>query len=196
MKSFKNNKKSKIIAITGGIGSGKSEVSAIISSFGYKVVDFDLISKKIRKKFLIKRKLIKIYKTKDLSLQTKIFFSNFKVKKQIVTLLGPLILKEALKQTKGPIVFWDIPLLVESNLQKAVDFTLFISSNKKTRIKRIKKRSGIDSKTINNIMSQQLSEKDKLSKLIHFKKIKNNGSKKELKKKIINALKDLGLQFD
>lgn len=195
MKSFKNNKKSKIIALTGGIGSGKSTAAAIISSLGLKVVDFDLISKNLRQKELIKKKLTVIYKTNNIADQTKIFFSNKQIKTKVVKFLGPLILKEALNQSQREIVFWDIPLLVESNLQNFVDFTIFISASKLTRIKRIKSRSGTSLEIINKIMHQQLSDKEKISRLTNFKKIANNGSKVELRKKILNELRDLGLLF-
>ena len=39
--------KSKVIAVTGGIGSGKSEVLKYLSSLGYFTVDCDVLAKEV-----------------------------------------------------------------------------------------------------------------------------------------------------
>ena len=100
----------KIVVLTGGIGSGKSTVSAIFEKFNIKVIDTDLISSKLTgKNGSALKALKKSFEAKffnaDGSLnKEKIryeIFSNNKAKLIIENILHPMIAREVGTECKG-----------------------------------------------------------------------------------------------
>lgn len=156
------------IGITGSLASGKTTASKILSANKgplfvadrevkklYKKKSFkNLLSKKfnIDKKKNIKSSLKKII-TKDISNLTKL--------EQII---HPLVRKEMRKFIKKyknkKLLFFEIPLLIESNLMKNFDIIFLIKANKKTRIKRFVAKGG-NPKFFETLNKKQLDHKTK-----------------------------------
>ena len=89
------------------------------------------------------------------------------------------------KNRKHKYLFFEIPLLIESNLQKKFDITIFITSKKNKRLIRFKKKGG--SKSLFNILDKrQLSPRKKKAKCDYT--VVNNSSLKVLKKKLLNIM--------
>ena len=149
-----------LVAITGGIGSGKSTFSNQVIKRKLKLQDSDLevakLYQKPNKNFI--NHLVKI------GLGSSI--QNKKINKKV---------------TKQKIIFFDIPLLIENNLQNEFDFVVSVISTRKNRFLRLKKSKLMIKKTFNNIIKHQTTDRlrKKHSNIIIF----NNQS---LKKYIIN----------
>ena len=140
----------KKIAITGSLSSGKTTASKILASskgplFSADKVVRDLYKDKkfistISKKFKIKS----LFKVKN-TLKKKILDKNSNIKK-LEKIIHPLVRKEMIKFTKKNIkkklVFYEIPLLVESKLMKDFDVIFFIKAKKSLRLSRFKKKGG------------------------------------------------------
>ena len=196
----------KIVAITGGIGSGKTTLSNYLKKTGFyvhesdKVVSeiysnpskafIDLIKNNISRKAVQKNKIIK----KEI---TNIIFTNRKAKTIIeeyihkeVKVLRKKFIKQHIKK-KEKIIFVDIPLLFEKKLDKKFDFVVCVISSKKNRIARILKNKKFSIKTLNKIIKLQTTDKErrKRSQII----INNNKTKKDFlfnaKKALIGLLK-------
>ncbi|MDC0183086.1 dephospho-CoA kinase [Nitrosomonadales bacterium] len=176
-----------IVGLTGGIGSGKSEASKVFTELAVKLIDLDDIAHKITKKnqlgYLgIKKKFGGKYfgKNKELlrkNLQKDLFNSD-KTKKEIESILHPIIFDECKKQIKKNIyeeyIVLVIPLLYETkNYLKLIDETLLIDCNEKIQIERIISRDKLDINTIERIIETQLSRDKKIKKA---DKIINNDS--------------------
>ena len=103
----------------------------------------------------------------------------------------PFVRKEMLgfikKNSSKKNIFLEIPLLVESNLSKHFDKTIFISCPRKTRLKRYLGLGG-DRRVFNILDKRQASFKRK-KKYCDFH-IVNNKSISLLKKKLINIFKN------
>ena len=186
----------KIIAITGGIGSGKSTFSAHLISIGYKVHDsdgvvFDLYKKpnKEFKSFIKNLGVQNVFKKNkvDKNVITEKIFNNHVLKKKIERYIHKEVRKKReifIKKNsnkKNKVIFLDIPLLFENNLSLNFDFIIGIIATKAIRLKRVLKQKKFSEKIFNKIIKNQTTDKDrkKYSDVI----IHNNKTKKEFIKK-------------
>ena len=85
------------------------------------------------------------------------------------------------------IVILDIPLLLENKINKKGDVLVFVKSNKKDVLKRLKKRPGFNNKLFIKFKKIQLTLDYKMKKS-HFI-IKNNFNNKSVKRDIKYILK-------
>ena len=166
-----------IIALTGGIGSGKTTVSEIFKSKNIPVIDTDVIARQIVKKDkpaygevikLFGKKILKKDNNIDRAALGKIVFSSKEKRLQLEKLLHPVIWSTVTSQLKSltsslPVPAYCIiviPLLLE-NLTKikpvTFDRILVIDVDEETQIKRSKKRDNCGETIIKNIMENQVS---------------------------------------
>ena len=191
-----------LIAITGGIGSGKSTFSNEVLKKNLTLLDSDKqvskIYKKPSKSFLVYLKQIGLEKAisnKRIN-KTKIrdiIFNDHKIRKKLENYIFNLVRKERQnfikkhKKIKTKIVFFDIPLLFENNLADNFDIIISIISSKKERLKRLKSSKKIPVGVFNKIIKSQTSDvvRKKNSDIV----INNNSSMENFTKKINKTLK-------
>ena len=191
----------KIIGITGGIGSGKSTFSNQVLKRKYKLFDsdknVDLLYKKPNKEFLNYLRKIGLgsaIKGKRISKKEigNVIFSDKKTKskleqyifKIIRTKRSNFIKKE--KKTKTNFLFFDIPLLFENKLMNEFDIIISIISSKKERLKRLKISKSMSKSNFEKILKNQTSdiERKKKSDII----IINNSDINSFIKKVATVL--------
>ena len=183
-----------LIGITGGIGSGKTLASGFFEKLGYSVIHADKIAKELysTNKQLIKN-LVREFGRGILdeagkfspTAARKIIFSNKANIKRVNSAVHPFVYKEMdrlVKSADSRIVFIEAAIMFETGSYKRLDYVILIYTNKANRIKRVKSRDYLTTAEIENIMSLQMPEKDKM-KLADFI-IKNNGTPSDLYKKI------------
>lgn len=182
------------IGITGGIGSGKSQVSKLIENSGYVVLNADDIAKQIMIDDESVRELIILefgensYNNEELNrsyLAKKAFSSvenvailNSIVHPPMVEKINELMEIE-LKNSK--IVFVEAALIYEAEVDSILDYVLLVTSDENSRIERIKNRDGLSETEIQNRMKFQMPENEK-ENLADFT-IKNSSSLLELEMK-------------
>jgi dephospho-CoA kinase len=185
------------IGILGDIGSGKSYVA---KNFGYPVFNADLEVKKLyqnNKKIYNKlnKNLSKyIYSfpinKEEISKAILANKSNLKIIVKIVHLEIRKKLNIFLKKHKtNKIVILDIPLLLENKINNRNDILVFVESKKNDIIKRLKKRDNFNYQLYNKFRKIQLSLDYKKKKSRYV--IKNNYTKKNVKKDIKDILKEI-----
>ena len=182
----------KLVGITGGIGSGKTTFSNHLKKLGYVVHESDVVVSEIynnpKKKFLnfIKEKISQDatdhYKINKVEI-ANVIFSNNKIKKLLerrihkeVQISREAFIKKYTKKKKK-IIFADIPLLFENRLEKSFDSVICIISSKKNRTKRILKNKKFTKENLKKIFKAQTTDKErkKRSQII----INNNKTKKD-----------------
>ena len=140
----------KKIGITGSLASGKTTASKILSSGRGPLFSADLIVKKLYQnknfiKFLSKKLKVNYDKNFKKKLINILIKNQINLKK-IEKIIHPLVRKEMMKFTKknknSPMVFYEIPLLIESKLNKKFDVIIFIKAKKAIRFKRFKAKAG------------------------------------------------------
>ena len=182
----------KVVGITGGIGSGKTTFSKHLKKLGYLVHESDAVVSEVynkpKKQFLnfIKEKIsqnaVKNNKINKAEI-TNVIFSNNTIKR----LLEKRIHKEVQKSReafikkntskKEKIIFADIPLLFENKLENNFDSVICIISSKKNRIKRVLKNKKFTKQNLNKIFKAQTKDKERRrrSQIV----INNNKTKKD-----------------
>ena len=193
-----------VVGITGGIGSGKSTLSSFLKKKGYRVHDSDkevsLIYKKPPtqfKKILTKAGLKKAIKKNHIDKKIIILklFEDKKTKNKIEKYLHFEVKKKRnifIKQNKAKnenIIFLDIPLLFENNLDSLFTKIICIVSKKEIRQKRTEKSKKISKKIFTQILKNQTSDRERKKRADYL--IVNNGSKKNFIKSADDVIKDI-----
>lgn len=189
------------IAITGGIGSGKSQVLKIIKSFGFVTVSADEISKNLTSTNEILSGLKKIFPDCVDSLNGNLYlnktklssavFNNKQNLKKLNDYLHPLIMKEVFNEI-GENGFAEIPLLFECGFENLFDKVIVVLRNKKDRIAAVKLRNGLSDKQVLERMKNQIDyDCFDFSKYII---IKNDGSIEDLKEKTVKIISELDVK--
>ena len=194
----------KLVGITGGIGSGKTTFSNHLKKLGYLVHESDVVVSEMytkpKKQFLsfIKEKISqdainhnKINKAEI----ANVIFNNKAIKKLLETYIHKEVQnsRDAFikknKKNKNKLIFSDIPLLFENKLEKDFDLVICIISSEKNRIKRVLENKKFTKENLNKILKAQTTDKErkKRSQII----INNNKTKKDFIFSIEKALMGL-----
>ena len=192
------------IAITGGIGSGKSTLCKKLTEKGFKIHSSDEQVAKIYnnpdKKFISYLSTIglstAITKKKiDKKIISKIIFENKKIRKKLELYVFKIVRKKRSaftrqeKQKKTKLIFIDIPLLFENRLENKFHKVISIIASKQVRLKRLKKTRKMTETQFKNITRSQTSDVIRKKKSDYV--IYNNSTLKDYKtriNKLINKL--------
>lgn len=182
-----------IIGITGGIGTGKSTVSRYLINKGYVVIDADFVSREVSERRDILNKLSKEFgselindgKLDRRALRKKVFSSSEKVRKLNSILHPPII--EKIKyyidiNSEREIIFLDIPLLFECNLEYLADIVLLVDCREDIQFERVMDRDGVEVEEAKAIIARQMPMECKRKKADYI--ISNNEGIIELEEKI------------
>jgi dephospho-CoA kinase len=178
-----------IVALTGGIGSGKSTVGQIFEDLGAIVTDSDQLARDVVERGtngfdqIIAAFGDEVLKNGDLNRAAlgELVFKDPAKRKQLEQITHPLIRKafsKIVESSKGDsIVVNQIPLLVESNHDYKFDHVITISASEDVRIERLLKR-GMNLNQIKQRLQAQATDaqREQISDSI----IRNDKSQAEL----------------
>ena len=194
----------KTIAITGGIGSGKSTFCSKLKEKGFKIHSSDeqvaKIYKNPEKKFVTYLRTIGLSKSIskkniDKKIISKIIFENKQIRKKLELYIFKIVRKKRSdfikqeKQKKTTLIFIDIPLLFENNLEKQFNKVISIIASKRVRLKRLKKTRKMTENQFKNITRSQTSDVIRKKKSDYV--IYNNSTLKDYKIKINKLISKL-----
>ena len=163
--------KSHIIAITGGIGSGKSVVCQILKNYGYQIYNCDIKAKtlmdnSISIKSALSNKLCPSVINNDGSINRKILADIVFNDKDKLNILNKIVhfyvkediiqwIKENTSNLPPSKLFIETAILYQSGIDKIVDEVWEITASEETRINRVIKRNGLSrTEVISRIKSQ------------------------------------------
>ena len=166
-----------VIALTGGIGSGKTTVSNIFKSKNIPVIDTDIIARQVVKQG--KPAYLQIITTfgeniltdeKEIDRQAlrTIVFSSAQEREKLENILHPLIWNEVRSQLSlinAPYCVVVVPLLLEkkSNINEiSFDRILVLDIDEKSQIERVKKRDNCEEAIVRNIINSQVTRQTRL----------------------------------
>ncbi|QLE08400.1 dephospho-CoA kinase [Pseudoalteromonas shioyasakiensis] len=180
-----------VLGLTGGIGSGKSAVSAMFEELGIQVVDADVVAREVVEPGSIGLKKITEHfgneiltseGTLDRAKLRTIIFANESEKQWLNSLLHPLIRESMitqLKQATSQYVILVAPLLFENGLEKYCDHTLLIDVPVEVQITRTTARDNVSTELAKQIIASQMSRADKQKKATDI--LDNNRPLEEVK---------------
>ena len=161
------------IALTGGIGSGKSAVTDHLRALGATVLDADEFSHQVTAKGgEVLERIGEAFGpgvlTPDGSLDRaalrQLVFDDATARAQLEAILHPDIrrrMREAAAQTDAPYCVFSIPLLIETGRTKEFDRVLVVEAPASLRRERTAHRSNLDRKQIDAIIAVQASDEER-----------------------------------
>ena len=165
-----------VLGLTGGIGSGKSAISAMFEELGIQVVDADIVAREVVEPGSTGLEKITEHfgdeiLTTDGSLDRAklraIIFADESQKQWLNNLLHPLIRESMLaqlQQATSQYVILVAPLLFENGLDQFCDHTLLIDVPVKVQITRTTARDNISVELAKQIIASQMPRADKQQK--------------------------------
>ncbi len=161
------------VAVTGGIGSGKSEVMKIIQTLGYPVFSADSVAHKIYDDKEVLEKTAQEFpdcvvghKVDRQKLADLVFCDESK-RKKLERITHPAIMQNLfreMKQVNMDIVFAEVPLLFEGGYDKDFDAVIVVMRNLQKRIRSAAERDKVsEEKIILRIKNQFDYEKNNVS---------------------------------
>ena len=161
-----------ILGLTGSIAMGKSATADIFSAYGVPVFDADncvhqligfngKLVPLIAKEFPSTLEKVKNYRLINRAKLGNIVFNNKKMKRTLENIIHPQIGRERKKWMQQAIICYDVPLLFETNGEKAVDEVIVVSAPYFIQRQRALRRKNMDQKKLDNILKSQMPDKDK-----------------------------------
>ena len=190
------------IAVTGGIGSGKSAVCRILKERGYPVFSCDEINRTLLSEKSYLDGLCALFPAcvKDEKLNktalSALVFSDKEALKTLNAYAHPRISERLRRDMEGAekTCFAEVPLLFESGMTKQFDCAIVVLRNKEERIRAVVARDGLTAEQAEARMKQQFDYDGPLPD--GCLAIKNDGDETALCNKVddvLEALKEHGL---
>ncbi len=164
-----------IVGLTGGIGSGKSQVSDLFAELGVTVVDADLIAREVVAPDTPGLAAIVGHfgpaildasgQLNRAALRSRVF-NDEEARRWLNALTHPLIRSEMIlrcRQAPGEYALMVVPLMVENNLHALVDRLLVVDLPEEAQRHRTARRDNTEDSEVDKIIARQASRKERLA---------------------------------
>ena len=189
-----------IVALTGGIGAGKSLAAQYFSDLGARVVDADQLARVAIERGsegfdeVILRFGEKIMRDGDIDRKAlaEIIFSDVKAKEDLEAIIHPRVRElfaEVVSDLQpGEVLIYEIPLLAESGSAKNFDLVITVEADLELRKERLRKRGMFISEIERRIAAQATREaRQALADFV----ITNDGDEDQLLRAVENLWEEL-----
>jgi dephospho-CoA kinase len=196
--------RTRVVGLTGGIGSGKSLVARILREQGVPVVDADILARQVVEPGQpaledIVREFGPGVLLPDGALDRKalgaIVFGDPQKRKLLAAITHPRIAAAAQaalavhRQAGAPFVVYEAPLLVENRLHLGMDATIVVSVPEEVQLERVMARDGLSLEEAHKRLASQLPLADKLAVATHI--IDNAGTVEDTRAQVLKLVETL-----
>jgi dephospho-CoA kinase len=167
----------KVIAVTGGIGSGQSTVCTRLQERGCRIIDVDKKAKQIiSRDAALQGELKKVFGNKifssdgklDRKLLAQLAFKEESSTQRLNQLVHPRMVSEVVEEMesarfsgKYPLIVIDAALVYEINIEQMFDVVIVVWANLEKRIERVSQRDGLNRAEILTRIHRQIPLEDK-----------------------------------
>ena len=187
------------IGVTGGIGSGKTQVCRILASLGAMVLAADAIAreiidtredikKKIRREF--GAEIFRRNEMLDRKRMASLIFHDENKREKLDSIVHPFVIEAIIKRIQSAkrtgtnkLVVVEAALLFEAGADTIFDYTILVDSREQLRIERVMNRDKMIREDVYGRMRAQVLQKSKIGKADFV--IRNSGNLKDLERKTI-----------
>jgi len=180
------------IGLTGGIGAGKSTVSAFFAKNGAKIISSDTIAQELLDRPDIQAQLLEIFGSEVVKeskvdrkyLSEEVFLEPL-LRLKLEAIIHPEVRKRVIEEFRitpeGEIAINEVPLLFEVGLDSHYDLIISVISDKEKRIQRTTQRGLSRADTVAR-MSAQVEDDERIAKSDIV--IENDGDLLELEQRV------------
>ena len=148
------------VAVTGGIGSGKTTVCEILKNLGYPVISCDEVYSELLKDGEFALKVCGVVGVPPVLINGKPglnfkavsekVFSDSLLRKKLEEFTHPVIMEKVFSEADriGGLVFAEVPLLLESGLNVRFDDIIVVLREEGKRVESVARRSGISEEEV------------------------------------------------
>lgn len=190
------------VGLTGGIGSGKSEVSRRLTGQGAVLIDADAIAREVVEPGTpglasvvaeFGEEVLRADGTLDRDRLGEIVFADKDRRAALNAIVHPLVgaRMQELQEAAPPdaIVVYDVPLLTENNLAEFYDLVVVVDAPEQDQLRRLVDRRGMTEEAARARMAAQATREQR--RAIADLVIENSGTLEELAAQIENVWKEI-----
>ncbi len=161
------------VAITGGIGSGKSTLCDAFARAGVPIYNTDIEAKRLMnedtklREAIIEEFTTEAYSSEGLNRQymSKVVFSSAERLTRLNSIVHPAVMRDfdmwRMMHSEGmPYVILECAILFESGFDKCVDLSVAVLAPEELRVMRVVNRDGVTVEEVRSRMAAQLSEEE------------------------------------
>lgn len=180
-----------VVAVTGGIGSGKSTVTNVIKKLGYAAVSADEVYKNLLNDSEFFNGVLSSVgvtyngdKKASLKEVSSIVFSSKEALNKLNNYTHPKIMQKLFEfnNAQNGVVFNEVPLLFEGGYESFYNKVIIVLRDKQKRIQDIIKRDGLTKQEIENRIKNQFNYEN--NQIFKHTVIYNDGSLIELERSV------------
>lgn len=178
MKAHMTHTRTWRLGLTGGIGSGKSTVAAMLERLGAVIIDADAISRSMTQSAgaampaiaqTFGPRFVAPDGALDRDAMRQLVFEQPEARRQLEAIIHPLVAEETDRQagsaahSGAPCAVFDIPLLVESGRwRRRLDAVLVVDCSEELQIRRVMQRNGWSREAVQKVLANQVSRDRRL----------------------------------
>lgn len=189
-----------VVGLTGGIASGKTSVARALREKGIPVLDADAISRSvtapggealpdIRKAFGDDVFDGDVLNRRSLG---DVVFSDSAKREMLENIIHPLVIgkmKRLTQQAGADIVFWDVPLLYETGMDKDCGEVWCVHVSAQEQVRRVIRRDGLSREQALARIASQMPVAEKKARAQHL--IDTSGSFRATRRRVRGLMRDL-----
>lgn len=179
------------VAVTGGIGAGKSEFMRAVKELGIRTYSADEINAELLRDKRYIEKLSEAFplavkdEKVDKSVLREEVFSDEKKRKTLNALAHPEIRRKIEEITGDAVV--EVPLLFESGMTDLFDRVIVVTAGEDARINRVVSTRNISKDLAKNIIKNQATDDERIKRADYV--AINDGTRKDLYEQAKNIIK-------
>jgi dephospho-CoA kinase len=189
-----------LVGLTGGIGSGKSTVSAMLAERGAVIVDADAITRQLQEPGTpVFAQMVERFGAGivgpdgrlDRPAVAALVFTDVEARKALEAIVHPAVGAVMIEQLQAQaetdhIVVYDVPLLVEA---RKVDYgaVVVVDVDPEVAIRRLVEQRGMDEADARNRIANQVSRAERVA--VADRVIDNSGTRDELRTQVDDVWK-------
>jgi dephospho-CoA kinase len=188
-----------IVGLTGGIASGKSTVSRMLREHGALIIDADVLAREVVAPgmpacreigALLGNTILRSDGSLDRKAVARMVFADAELRRKLEEIIHPRVARRMREETKDclhqfpkGVIVQDVPLLLETGMDQAVQEVLVVYVPWRTQLQRLMDRDGLsESQAMARIDAQMpIEEKRKLATIV----INNSGSLEQTRAQVV-----------
>ncbi|MDR0896533.1 MAG: dephospho-CoA kinase [Oscillospiraceae bacterium] len=160
-----------VVALTGGIATGKSTAAAVLRALGAPVLDADAISRALTAPGgAAAEAVLARFGTLDRRALAAIVFTDERARGDLNAIVHPLVtdaLRQGIAEAAAPVVVLDVPLLYEAGLDGLADEVWVTHVPEAEQIRRLHDRDGLEEAAARARINSQMPTAEKLRRADH-----------------------------